>query len=142
VLGDFEKRLRTYRWAEVEAHNARGGCWVVMDGMVCDVERWLPEHPGGETIIPQQARGVDSTVWFELYHASRESFAFIKEFYIGEILAEDRAKVPRVHDATGLANASGEASDDFMQQLRGHCDPFRIDASKPAGDDTKAFKSF
>ena len=31
------------------------GCWVVMDGMVFDLEAWLPEHPGGATIIPMQA---------------------------------------------------------------------------------------
>jgi cytochrome b involved in lipid metabolism len=26
-----------------------------MDGMVFDLEAWLPEHPGGATIIPMQA---------------------------------------------------------------------------------------
>lgn len=56
VLGDFAARLRVFSWAEVVEHNARGGCWIVMDGMVLDVERWLPEHPGGEHIIPQQVR--------------------------------------------------------------------------------------
>lgn len=57
VLGDFQTRLRVYSWAEVNEHNKRlGGCWIVMDGMVLDVERWLPEHPGGEHIIPQQVR--------------------------------------------------------------------------------------
>jgi hypothetical protein len=25
-------------------------------GMVLDVTRWLPEHPGGSSIIPAQAR--------------------------------------------------------------------------------------
>ena len=43
-----------------------------MDGMVFDLEAWLPEHPGGATIIPQQALNKDCTVFFELYHASRE----------------------------------------------------------------------
>lgn len=46
VLGDFASRLRVYSWAEVVRHNTSlGGCWIVMDGMVLDVERWLPEHP-------------------------------------------------------------------------------------------------
>ena len=44
-----------HRWAEVVARNDAGGCWVVMDGMVFDLEAWLPEHPGGATIIPAQA---------------------------------------------------------------------------------------
>ena len=28
---------------------------MTMDGMVFDLEAWLPQHPGGATIIPQQA---------------------------------------------------------------------------------------
>ena len=50
------------------------GCWVVMDGMIFDLEAWLPEHPGGATIIPMQALNKDCSVFFELYHASREPF--------------------------------------------------------------------
>ena len=55
LLGDFKSRVRMHRWAEVVARNDAGGCWVVMDGMVFDLEAWLPEHPGGATIIPAQA---------------------------------------------------------------------------------------
>ena len=82
-----------------------------------DLEAWLPEHPGGATIIPQQALNRDSTVFFELYHASRESFQYLKEFYIGELWPEERALVPLEDEA---------ASDDFMQQLREYSAAFRI----------------
>ena len=44
-----------HRWADVVAHNGAGGCMVTMDGMLFDLAQWLPEHPGGATIIPQQA---------------------------------------------------------------------------------------
>ena len=30
-----------HRWAEVVARNDAGGCWVVMDGMVFDLELTL-----------------------------------------------------------------------------------------------------
>ena len=73
-LGAFEERIGMHRWHEVVATNEKGGCMVTMDGMVFDLLAWLPEHPGGSTIIPQQALNVDCTVFFELYHASRESF--------------------------------------------------------------------
>jgi cytochrome b involved in lipid metabolism len=260
VLGDFHSRLRVYAWAEVLSHNERGGCWVVMDGMVLDLERWLPEHPGGETIIPQQvrpepralpcacdgrdlsggglgvrrgrglthplgalereggmsflhaplpnlsradlpsplpyhgvrgpggrggrgrrrgaapsgkaprtsvrtaltradstvrahacrslyaqARGVDSTVWFELYHASRESFTYIREFYIGEIHQGDLHAVPMATAANGFGSAAGRASDEFMAQLRDFCDDFRIENSLAKQRDAEpvpTFKSF
>ena len=35
---------------------------LMMDGMVFDVTRWLPEHPGGSGIIPAQA---SATVYFD-----------------------------------------------------------------------------
>ena len=33
--------------------------------MVLDVTRWLPEHPGGRTIIPKQALNLDCARFFE-----------------------------------------------------------------------------
>jgi len=57
-----------HKWDDVVRHNTetKEGCWVVMDGMVFDIEAWLPEHPGGGTIIPEQALNKDCTVFFEL----------------------------------------------------------------------------
>ena len=116
-LGDFESRIRMHRWADVTKQNDSGGCWVTMDGMVFDLEAWLPEHPGGSTIIPQQALNKDCTVFFELYHASRESFTYLREFYIGELWPDERALVPLEDE---------RASDDFMQQLRDYMQPHRF----------------
>jgi len=73
----------------------------------------LPLTHGRAARYGWQARNVDSTVWFELYHASRESFTYIKEFYVGEICAEDLHAVPRATDALGSGNAAGTASSEF-----------------------------
>ncbi|CAI5513176.1 unnamed protein product [Closterium sp. Naga37s-1] len=54
--GLFESRIREYTFAELAERNASGNCWLLLDGMVLDVTRWLPEHPGGDTIIPTQVR--------------------------------------------------------------------------------------
>ncbi|EOD26330.1 hypothetical protein EMIHUDRAFT_111411 [Emiliania huxleyi CCMP1516] len=123
-LGAFEEHV-------VRHNDERGGCWVTMDGMVFDLEAWLPEHPGGATIIPQQALNADSTVFFELYHASRESFTYLKEFYIGELAPEDLAAVPRASEDT--------ASSDFMQQLREFATPFRLRHPRPEDAVHKSF---
>mmetsp|Transcript_45300 Transcript_45300/g.118919 ORF Transcript_45300/g.118919 Transcript_45300/m.118919 type:complete len:522 (+) Transcript_45300:3-1568(+) len=128
-LGAFEERIQIHRWPNVVRHNEGGGCWVTMDGMVFDLEAWLPEHPGGATIIPSQALNLDCTVFFELYHASRESFTYLKEFYIGELHADDRELVPRSDESP---------SDDFMTQLREFSAPFRI-TTEPS---VAVFKSF
>ena len=116
-LGAYGSRIREYDWDEVVAHNAAGGVWLVIDGMVLDVKRWLNEHPGGDTIIPKQSLDMDAARHFEMYHSSRESFLYLKEFYIGEVRARDRARVP---------SPSPEASEDFLRQLRQYT-TFRIE---------------
>jgi cytochrome b involved in lipid metabolism len=39
--------------------------WLILDGMVLDVGRWLPEHPGGASIIPKQSLDCDCARFFE-----------------------------------------------------------------------------
>lgn len=107
---------------------------VYPPGMVLDITRWLEEHPGGSSIIPDQALDVDCTVFFEIYHASRQSFLYLKEFYIGELAVEDRPLVrypssssssSRPHESSsspsqlrgGCGGEASRASDAFMEQL-------------------------
>ena len=110
-LGAYASRLREYAWDEIVAHNAAGGVWLCIDGMVLDVKRWLGEHPGGDVIIPNQSLNIDASRHFEMYHSSRESFLYLKEFYIGEVAAADREKIPVPET---------RASDDFLAQLRAY----------------------
>jgi cytochrome b involved in lipid metabolism len=65
-LGDAADRVRLYTLAEVQAANAAGRCVLILDGMVLDVTRWLPEHPGGSSIIPAQALNLDCATFFEV----------------------------------------------------------------------------
>jgi len=65
-VGAHENRIKTHSWESVKKHNASGGVRIVIDGMVLDVKRWLPEHPGGDRIIPGQSLGVDATRHFEV----------------------------------------------------------------------------
>ena len=39
---------------EIVKRNEGDECLVIIDGMVFDVTRWLPQHPGGSVIIPEQ----------------------------------------------------------------------------------------
>lgn len=122
VLGSFQERVRrTYiRFAEIIRRNAEGGATegkrgdtlLTMQGMVFDITRWLDEHPGGSTIIPEQALNIDCTIFFEIYHASRQSFLYLKEFYIGELAPEDYELVPK---------SDNQPSSAFIEQLNTHC---------------------
>ena len=61
---------------------------------IFDITRWLQEHPGGSSIIPEQSLNMDCTSFFEIYHASRQAFLYLKEFYIGELSELDLTRVP------------------------------------------------
>eukprot|EP00959_Pyramimonas_sp_CCMP1952_P344553 7216396-Pyramimonas_sp.AAC.1 len=60
---------------------------------------------------------VHTVFTLQLYHVSRESFMYLKQFYIGELLEEDRPSVP----------CAEPASEYFMQQLREYT-TFRMQA--------------
>jgi len=60
-------RVAVHSWAAVQAANARGQCWLALDGMVMDVTTWLPQHPGGSSIIPAQALNLDCSRFFEVW---------------------------------------------------------------------------
>ena len=131
-LGAHERRIKTHFWRDVLAHNKAGGVRVVVDGMVLDVKRWLPEHPGGDRIIPSQSVNVDATRHFELYHSSKESFLYLRAFYVGEIVAEDVGLIPppKTNKATGAVDPP--ASRAFLEQLREYTRGFRIDNRRTA----------
>jgi len=124
-LVDMDSRLRVYSFEEVKTKNAAGFCWLILDGMILDVTRWLPEHPGGSKIIPAQSLNIESSRFFEVFHATRESFLYIKEFYIGELDPSDRS----------LVSCEVPPSQDFLQQLREYTG-FRMEVAQ------KVFKSF
>jgi cytochrome b involved in lipid metabolism len=79
--------------------------------MVLDISRWIDEHPGGSNIIPDQALNIDSTVFFEIYHASKQSFLYLKEFYIGELYEEDKLLLP-IPEKGGVQGSAA-----FLEQL-------------------------
>lgn len=103
-----------------ENEGKRGETLLILDGMVLDITRWLPEHPGGSSIIPEEGLNVDCAVFFELYHASRQSFLYLKEFYIGELAEEDIIELK-----SRFTDAEKEPSLPFLEQLR-RVTPWRL----------------
>jgi hypothetical protein len=129
ILGSFQERVRKIpiRYQEVIDRNEqgrlasllpsrngrRGDTLLILNGMVLDITRWLDEHPGGSTIIPEQALNIDCTIFFEIYHASRQSFLYLKEFYIGEIDDQDLPLIPKAN--TGAEQNTPSIA--FLDQL-------------------------
>merc|ERR1711953_1000890 len=53
--------------SEVAKHVTKDDCWVVVNGRVLNVTKFLPEHPGGELAIMTFA-GKDATEEFNMLH--------------------------------------------------------------------------
>jgi len=62
-----EKKLGSYTAAEVAKHNKDEDCWVIIEGKVLDVTKFLPDHPGGKKAILLYA-GRDATEEFLMLH--------------------------------------------------------------------------
>jgi hypothetical protein len=88
--GAFESRLREYSFDEVVAANAAGGRLILIDGMVLDVARWLPEHPGGATIIPRQALNVEAGRFFEVRGAGPSGAGWADRCHAAGVSLEPR----------------------------------------------------
>jgi cytochrome b involved in lipid metabolism len=54
--------------SEVSSHNNENDCWLVIDGQVYDVTRYIPMHPGGRDKIIAFC-GKDATSAFDSKHS-------------------------------------------------------------------------
>uniref|UniRef100_A0A7S2KMS2 Cytochrome b5 heme-binding domain-containing protein n=1 Tax=Leptocylindrus danicus TaxID=163516 RepID=A0A7S2KMS2_9STRA len=114
-VSSFDTRVRKdryIRFSEIKKrNNEQNELLIILDGMVLDITRWLEQHPGGPSIIPTQALNIECSVFFEMYHVSRQSFLYLKSFYIGELDPDD----------VKTLRSSGEgvsASPAFLKSLR------------------------
>ena len=53
---------KTYTLSEVMNHNTKNNCWLIIEGNVYDITKFVSRHPGGEIIV--SACGTDATEKF------------------------------------------------------------------------------
>lgn len=75
---------RMIEWPEIAQHNTVEDCWVVVGGLVYDISRWLPAHPGGAKIF-QNLAGRDITQAFKRARHSRLAHKWLAVFQIGRV---------------------------------------------------------
>lgn len=56
--------------AEVAKNNSRSSCWVIIDGSVYDLTKWIAQHPGGASNILNLC-GSDGTSAFSGMHGGQ-----------------------------------------------------------------------
>ncbi|KAL6210931.1 hypothetical protein ACLB2K_016161 [Fragaria x ananassa] len=72
---------KVYTLEEVSKHSDHKDCWLVIDGKVYDVTKFLEDHPGGK----------DATDDFDNVGHSTSARAMMDEYYVGDF---DKAFIP------------------------------------------------
>lgn len=83
--------LPVYTLQDVSKRNDRAKCWIVIEGLVYDVGRFLDEHPGGEEVILELA-GMDATEGFDQIGHSDDARSLLKTMLVGRL--DPSAPVP------------------------------------------------
>ncbi|KAH9926689.1 FMN-dependent dehydrogenase-domain-containing protein [Fomitopsis serialis] len=85
-----EAAPRHIPYEEVQKHNTRESCWVIIDGQVYDATSVLEWHPGGAAVILRNA-GKDATKAFVPIHPPNTLQHLPMEAHIGPV---DPATIP------------------------------------------------
>jgi len=97
---------------EVAKHNDKKSVWVLIHDNIYDVTKFLEEHPGGEEVLIEQA-GRDATEAFEDVGHSSDARELMKQYKIGELDDEDKAKTKKIQEKNHWGSSpspSGESS--------------------------------
>lgn len=78
--------------SEVAKHNKESDCWVIVNGKVIDVTKFLPDHPGGRKSILQFA-GKDATEEFNMIHKPDVVEKYYAEGIIGDVVGGSKSKL-------------------------------------------------
>ncbi|KAJ7547142.1 hypothetical protein O6H91_08G071600 [Diphasiastrum complanatum] len=111
---------KVYSFQDVSVHNSSNDCWLIIDGRVYDVTRFLDEHPGGDEVL-LAATGKDATQDFEDVGHSTSAIATMEEYYIGKVdtssLPSNATHKPTYVDPRPAPSSIPEKSSSFYMKL-------------------------
>merc|ERR1711879_1062610 len=107
-----------YSLDEVQKHNTKADCWVVVNGEVLDVTKFLKDHPGGELAILTFA-GKDASEEFNMIHPPDVIPKYAPDAVIGNLGEgggdDEAAPQSAASAAAPLLSKSGEKQKDWSR---------------------------
>ncbi|CAK8568351.1 unnamed protein product [Lathyrus sativus] len=85
---------RVFTLSQISQHKSSKNCWLVINGRVLDVTKFLEEHPGGEEVILEVA-GKDATKEFDAIGHSKAAQSLVMKYQVGVV---EGAMVEKVDD--------------------------------------------
>lgn len=106
---------KIYSMDEVAKHNDEKDLWMMMNGNVYDLTKFLKEHPGGEEVLINLA-GQDGTQCFDDIGHSFEAITLRESFKIGQTDNKPAEKTETNKlTSTESSNNNDNADDDDWQ---------------------------
>ena len=83
VVRGENSKLNTFTWDEVKKKTGKDEKWIVINGQVYDITRWMKKHPGGARILSHFG-GQDATVSAQMSdcYASCRSITCFKLMFV------------------------------------------------------------
>lgn len=116
-----------YTLDQVAAHNKEGDAWVVVDGKVFDVTKFLSQHPGGKKVLLMES-GKDATEKFRMFHKPTvlQQYEKLQIGVIADEVQDNPAekKKSKKHEFALKDPASGPYSQKFVASTFGEGIPY------------------
>ena len=80
--------MEGYTFEEVQKHNTKEDCWIIIKNNVYDITEFLSIHPGGSTIMITVS-GKAATEYFEELHQPKILDEVGEEYKIGYLLTHN-----------------------------------------------------
>ena len=77
------KQYKKYTLEEVAKHKTKNDAWIVIEGKVANITKWIPKHPGGDIIM--KGVGKDATSLFKSIGHDEYAKKMLKKYQIGII---------------------------------------------------------
>ncbi|GAU36504.1 hypothetical protein TSUD_316300 [Trifolium subterraneum] len=73
---------KVFTLSQISQHKSNKNCWLVINGRVLDVTKFLEEHPGGEEVIVEVA-GKNATKEFDAIGHSKAAQNLVLKYQVG-----------------------------------------------------------
>ena len=96
---------RVISQAELAVHNTSENLWVAVKGEVFDVTSFQDEHPGGASILAENA-GKDATEEFEMAGHGPDAMEMTRSYVIGKLEGSEHQQYSPSKPLFGAASTS------------------------------------
>jgi cytochrome b involved in lipid metabolism len=79
------KYEQQYKMEDIVLHNKDKDCWIVIDGSVYNVTKFIYDHPGGPDVLLEYA-GKDCTDVFNDIGHSSDAYVMMEKYKIGKLV--------------------------------------------------------